>query len=59
MAWLVGVVVGWPLPVHLWTAGLVLASLALMATEWWPFPPYDRRLWERHARGGLYEGGKP
>jgi hypothetical protein len=55
VAWLVGVVAGWPLPslLHLWTAGLVLASLALMATEWWPFPPpYDRRLWERQARGG-------
>jgi cellulose synthase (UDP-forming) len=54
VAWLAGVVAGWPLPglLHLWTAGLVLASLALMATEWWPFPaPYDRRLWERQARG--------
>ena len=63
VAWLIGVVAGYPLPrlLHLWTAGLVLVSLALMATEWWPFPhPYDRRLWERHACGGsLYEGGKP
>jgi Glycosyltransferase like family 2 len=63
LAWLVGVVAGHGLPglLHLGTAGIVLASIALMATDWWPFPaPYDRRLWERHARGGsLYEGGKP
>jgi cellulose synthase (UDP-forming) len=63
VAWLIGVVAGWPLPslLHLWTAGLVLASFALMATEWWPFPPpYDRRLWERQARGGsLHEESKP
>jgi cellulose synthase (UDP-forming) len=54
VAWLVGVVAGWPLPgiLHLWTAGLVLVSLALIATEWWPFPaPYDRRLWEHQACG--------
>jgi hypothetical protein len=63
LAWLIGVVAGHDLPglLHLGTAGIVLASIALMATDWWPFPaPYDRRLWERHARGGsLYEGGKP
>jgi hypothetical protein len=56
VAWLIGVAAGWPLPavLHLWTAGLVLASLALIATEWWPFPvPYDRRLWERRAREDL------
>jgi hypothetical protein len=54
LAWLVGVVAGHGLPglLHLWTAGIVLASVALMATDWWPFPaPYDRRLWERQARG--------
>jgi cellulose synthase/poly-beta-1,6-N-acetylglucosamine synthase-like glycosyltransferase len=61
LAWLVGVVAGWSLPgiVHLWTAGLLLASLALMATEWWRFPaPYDRQLWERQARGNLRERTK-
>jgi cellulose synthase (UDP-forming) len=54
LAWLVGVAAGHGLPglLHLWTAGIVLASVALMATDWWPFPaPYDRRLWERQARG--------
>jgi hypothetical protein len=63
VAWLVGVVAGRPLPglLHLWTAGLVLAFLALMATEWWPFPPpYDRQLWERQARGGSrHEDSQP
>ena len=47
VAWLVGVVADSPLPavLHVWTAGMVLASLSFMATEWWPFPPpYDRRL---------------
>jgi cellulose synthase (UDP-forming) len=61
LAWLVGVVAGWSLPgiVHLWTAWLLLASLALMATEWWPFPvPYDRQLWEPQARGNLRERTK-
>jgi Glycosyltransferase like family 2 len=61
-AWLIGLVAGWPLPgiLHLWTAGLVLASLALIATEWWPFPPpYNRQLWVRQARGGsLHDDGK-
>jgi cellulose synthase (UDP-forming) len=54
LAWLVGVVAGHNLPglLQLGTAGIVLASVALMATDWWPFPaPYDRRLWERQARG--------
>ena len=54
LAWLVGVAAGHGLPglLHLWTAGIVLTSVALMATDWWPFPaPYDRRLWERQARG--------
>jgi cellulose synthase (UDP-forming) len=54
LAWLIGVAAGHPLPglLHLWTAGMVLASVALMATDWWPFPvPYDRRLWERGTRG--------
>jgi hypothetical protein len=63
VASLVGVVAGWLLPglLHLWTAGLVLASVTLMATEWWPFPPpYDRRLWERQARGGSrHQDSKP
>jgi hypothetical protein len=52
--WLIGVAAGRPLPglLQLWTAGIVLAVVALMATDWWPFPaPYDRRLWERQARG--------
>jgi hypothetical protein len=50
LAWVIGVAAGHELPglLHLWTAGIVLASVALMVTEWWPFPPpYDRRLWER------------
>jgi hypothetical protein len=54
LAWLIGVVAGHRLPglLHLWTTGIMLAAVALMATEWWPFPaPYDRRLWERQARG--------
>jgi hypothetical protein len=54
LAWLIGVAAGHPLPglLHLWTAGVVLASVALMATDWWLFPvPYDRRLWERGTRG--------
>jgi hypothetical protein len=49
----VGLAAGHPLPgiLHLWTAGLVLVFLALMATDWWRFPaPYDRRLWERQVR---------
>jgi cellulose synthase (UDP-forming) len=53
-AWLIGVVAGHPPPglLHLWTAGIMLAAVALMATDWWPFPaPYDRRLWARQARG--------
>ena len=61
VAWLIGLVAGWPLPgiLHLWTAGLVLVSLALIATEWWPFPdPYDRRLWEGQARGDLRRDAK-
>ena len=63
LAWLIGVVAGHCLPglLHLWTAGIVLASIALIATDWWPFPaPYDRRLWERQTRGGsLHEDSKP
>jgi hypothetical protein len=54
LAWLIGVAAGHDLPglLHRGTAGIVLASVALMATNWWPFPaPYDRRLWERQARG--------
>jgi hypothetical protein len=54
LAWLVGLAAGSPMPValHVCTAGLVLVSLALMATEWWPFPPpYDRRFWECQAPG--------
>jgi cellulose synthase (UDP-forming) len=54
LAWLSGVVAGHPLPalLHLWTAGLILASVGLMVTDWWSFPaPYDRRLWERQVCG--------
>jgi hypothetical protein len=54
LAWLGGVVAGHCLPglLHLLTVGLILASVSLMATDWWPFPaPYDRQLWERQARG--------
>jgi hypothetical protein len=54
LAWLVGMAAGHALPgiLHLWTVGLGLASLALIATDWWQFPPpYDRRLWERQAWG--------
>ncbi|HSF30350.1 MAG TPA: glycosyltransferase [Candidatus Tectomicrobia bacterium] len=54
LAWGVGLAAGHPLPgiLHLWTAGLILVFLALMATDWWHFPPpYDRRLWEGQ-RGG-------
>ncbi len=61
LAWLVGAVAGWSLPgiLHLWVLGLMLASLVLIATEWWPFPPpYDRRLWERQARRDLSQGIK-
>jgi cellulose synthase (UDP-forming) len=62
LAWLVGIVTGWSLPgiIHLWTAGLLLVSLALMATEWWRFPvPYKRQLWERQGRGYLRERAEP
>jgi Glycosyltransferase like family 2 len=55
LTWLIGVAARRPLPglLHLWTAGLELTSIALIATEWWPFPaPYDRPLWESQARGG-------
>ena len=55
LAWTVGAVVGHsrPLLLHLGAAGLVLASLTLMWTEWWTFPaPYDKRLWERQSHGG-------
>jgi cellulose synthase (UDP-forming) len=61
LAWLSGVVAGHPLPglLHLWTAGLIVTSVALMATDWWPFPaPYERLLWERQAREELQEVGK-
>jgi hypothetical protein len=60
VAWLSGIVAGWPLPtiLHLWAAGVSLASLILIATEWRPFPPpYDRGLWERQARRDLQKGG--
>jgi hypothetical protein len=60
LAWLIGVAAGHAMPVvlHLWTAGLVLMSLALIATEWWPFPsPYDQRLWEDQARRGSLQRG--
>jgi cellulose synthase (UDP-forming) len=68
LAWLAGLAAGHPLPgiLHLWTAGLALVFLALMATDWWHFPaPYDRRLWEGQVRGeqpprGRYtDKGKP
>jgi cellulose synthase (UDP-forming) len=41
LAWLIGVAAGHRLPglLQLGTAGIVLASVALMATDWWPFPP--------------------
>jgi hypothetical protein len=54
LAWLSGVAAGHDLPglLHVGAGGIILASVALMATEWWRFPaPYDRRLWERQARG--------
>jgi hypothetical protein len=59
LAWLIEVGAGHAQSglLHLSTAGLVLMSLALIATEWWPFPaPYDRRLWEGQARGGAHRG---
>jgi cellulose synthase (UDP-forming) len=61
LAWFSAVVAGRPLPglLQLWTAGLMVASTALIAMDWWPFPaPYERQLWERQARGDLQEEGK-
>jgi cellulose synthase (UDP-forming) len=60
LAWLVGIAAGHPLPgiLHLWTTGLILVFLALMATDWWRFPaPYDRWLWEGQVRGEEPPGG--
>jgi cellulose synthase (UDP-forming) len=59
LSWLIGVAAHRPLPgfLHLWTAGLVLTSIALIATEWWPFPaPYDRMLWEVQAHEDVAHG---
>jgi hypothetical protein len=53
LSWFIGVAAGHPLPglLHLWTAVQLLTSIALIATEWWPFPaPYDRSLWEGQCR---------
>ena len=53
LAWGIGWMRGPPLPVllHVCAAGVVLASLALITTEWWSSPPpYDPQLRARHAR---------
>jgi cellulose synthase (UDP-forming) len=52
LAWGIGWMHGHLVPVimHIWAAVVVLASLALITTEWWTYPPpYDKRLWARHA----------
>ncbi len=44
---------------HLWTAGISLASVALIATAWWPFPPpYDRRALGRPGAQGEFRRGR-
>jgi cellulose synthase (UDP-forming) len=52
LAWAVGVLREHPLPLslHLWVAGVVVASGVLIWTERREFPaPYDPRLWVREA----------
>jgi cellulose synthase (UDP-forming) len=54
LAWLTGVEGRKAIPValHLWTAAIMLSTLALIWTERWTFPaPYDRRLCARWACG--------
>jgi hypothetical protein len=53
LAWLSGVVGGCAIPItlHLWTAGIMVATLALIWTERGAFPaPYDQQLWACEAR---------
>jgi hypothetical protein len=53
LAWLMGVAGGGTIPValHLWTAAILVGTLALIWTERWVFPaPYDPQLRAGEAR---------